>query len=139
MPLQKSAFRHAPIQFRDEHGVNCLRVPLDRTFNQYAVVTASDYKRIQRAGATGAWFLNKDGKIGRAYIRTMIPIGPKSRALAMVARLVMEAEPRTVIRYVNGDCFDLRPWNLIIQKGKSKQADMRLVQRRHDAQPEFRA
>lgn len=139
MPLQKSTFRHAPIPFRDEHGVNCLRVPLDRAGKQYAIVTASDYNRIQRAGATGAWFLNKDGKIGRAYIRTMIPTGHRSRALAMVARLVMEAEPRTVIRYVNGDCFDLRPWNLVMRKGKSKQADMRLIQRRQDAQTELRA
>ncbi len=130
MPRSIDNYRHDPIPFRDaETGLNCLRVPLDRTGRTYAIVSEADYRRIQRAGATGAWFLNKDGKIGRSYVRTMIPTGHRTRTLAMVARLIAGAEARTVIRYVNGNHLDLRPWNLIGQKGKSKRADMKLINR----------
>jgi len=57
----------------------------------------------------------------------------------MVARLIVDAEPRTAIRYINGNPLDLRPWNLIAHKGQAKRADMRLVQRRHYNAPEVRA
>jgi hypothetical protein len=119
--------------------MKCLRVPLDRTGRTYATVSKSDYHRIQRAGATGAWLLNEAWP-GRAYVRTMIRTGRGTRTLAMVARLIMDAGPRTVIRYINGDHLDLRPWNLMAQKGKAKRADIRLIDRRQDAfQSEVRA
>ncbi len=136
--MTKTVFRHDPIPFRDETGLNCLRVPLDRAGRTYATVSEADYRRIQRAGATGVWLLNKAAP-GRAYVRTCINAEEGKHTLAMVSRLIMDAEPRTAIRYVNGDHLDLRPWNLIAQKGQAKRADMRLVQRQQDIQPEARA
>lgn len=136
--MTATAFRHAPIPFRDENGLNCLRVPLDRAGRSYAIVAEADYRRIQRAGATGVWLLNEAAP-GRTYVRTSIRTGRGESTLAMVARLIMDAAPRTVIRYINGDHLDLRPWNLIAYRGKAKRADMSLIQRPQDAQPEVRA
>lgn len=125
--MTKPAFRHDPIPFRDENGLNCLRIPLDRAGRSYAIATEADYHRLQRSGATGTWFLN-DAAPGRTYVRTAIRT-ECGQTLAMVARLIMEARPRTVIRYVNGDHLDLRPWNLVAQKGKAKRDDMQIVER----------
>lgn len=127
MPDTKSAFRHAPIPFRDEYGVNCLRVPLDRDGRTYAIVTAADYRRVQRSGATGTWFLNDDGK-GRAYVRTKVRTGRGKATMVMVARLIMESGPRTVVRYQNRDKLDLRYMNLSVTRGKAKRDDVRLAE-----------
>lgn len=136
MPSPKYTYRHPPIPFRDaETGMNCLRVPLDRKGRRFAIVSEADYHRVQRAGATGAWLLNEAAP-GRAYVRTMIRTGRGTSTLAMVARLIMDAGPRNVIRYINGDHLDLRPWNLIMQKGRSKRADVRLIDR-HRKEPEL--
>lgn len=136
--MTTTTFRHAPIPFRDEHGVNCLRVPLDRAGRSYAIVTEADYRRVRRAGATGAWLLN-DAAPGRTYVRTSVRTGRGESTLVMVARLIMSAPPRTVVRYVNGNRLDLRPWNLAVQKGKAKRDDMQLVERgRRASQEAFR-
>lgn len=133
MHSHTQTFRHDPIPFRDaETGTNCLRVPLDRRGRSYALVREADYRKVQQAGATGAWLLNEAAK-GRAYVRTMIRTGRKTRTLSMVARLIMDAQPRTVIRYINGNHLDLRPWNMLVQKGRSKRADSDLVSPRQGA------
>ncbi|NSY61069.1 hypothetical protein [Agrobacterium tumefaciens] len=136
--MTKTVFRHDPIPFRDETGLNCLRVPLDRAGRTYAIVSEADYRRVHRAGATGVWLLNK-ATPGHAYVRTCVKTATGKLTLAMVARLIMDASPRTSIRYINGDQLDLRPWNLIAQKGQAKRADMRLVQHLHRGRVEAQA
>jgi len=113
--------RHAPIRFTDDHGRECLKVPLDRYGRQYATVTESDYRAIQGAGATGAWYLNSNGH-GGSYARIHF-----NKTRLMPARIIAGAGPRSVVRYVNGDPLDLRPENIVLRKGAAKRDDAVIV------------
>jgi len=113
--------RRAPIRFRDEHGRECLKVPLDRFGRKYATATERGYQAVQEAGATGAWYLNSNGH-GGSYVRTHA-----GETLLMPARIIAGAKARSVVRYVNGDPLDLRPENIILQRGAAKRADAVIV------------
>lgn len=126
MTNSKSAFRHDPIPFKDENGLDCLRVPLDRRGKQYAIVGAHDYQRVRRSGATGTWYVDSAAK-GRYYVRTCVPVRSGRNVPLMPARLITGAGPRSIVRYVNGDRFDLRPWNLVLKRGRSKHTDIDLA------------
>jgi hypothetical protein len=116
-----AAHRSAPIRFRDQHGRECYKVPLDRQGQYHATVTARDYQTIREAGATGAWYLNGNGS-GGAYVRIHF-----NRTRLMPARIIAGAGPRSVVRYINGDSLDLRPENIVLQRGASKKADAFIV------------
>lgn len=123
------AARPPIIPFTDEAGRPCLRVPLDPNGNAYAVVLAHHYREIQRAGATGAWFLNDNG-FGIRYVRTKVPDGAGKTTMIMVARLIVGAGPRSTIYYQNKDRMDLRPENLFWHRnGRTKRSTIEVVQR----------
>jgi hypothetical protein len=124
----KKAYRPDSTPFTDENGQGCLRVPLDRRGERFAIVAARDYWRVVEAGATGPWLLNDNGS-GRSYVRTSVPSGKGHGTLVQVARIISGAGPRTVIRYDNGDTCDLRAWNLSLQRGKAKRSDAALALR----------
>ncbi|WP_440982394.1 hypothetical protein [Shinella sumterensis] len=113
--------RGAPIRFRDEHGRECLKVPLDRFGRQYATTTVHGYKTVREAGAIGAWYLNGNGH-GGSYVRSHA-----GGTLIMPARIIAGAKARSVVRYVNGDPLDLRPENIVLQRGAAKRVDAVIV------------
>lgn len=116
------AHRPEPVPFRDEHGRNCLRVPLDKHGRNHALVAAADYERVQRSGARGSWLLNECGG-GRSYVRVSAPRRRGGLSLLMPARIIVGAGPKTVVRYVNGNPLDLRPENLSWHRGWAKRCD----------------
>jgi len=128
MPAKERAFRPDPVAFRDETGLRCLRVPLDRAGRRHAIVSETDYRRVRALGATSPWYMNEAGP-GRAYVRTHLNADQGSQTLGMVARLITGAGPRTTIHYASGNRLDLRPSNLIMRKGKAKRTDAALAQR----------
>lgn len=125
----RDAVRPPTIPFIDEIGRACLRVPLDPHGSAYAVVLEGDYRAVQRAGATGAWFLNDNG-CGTRYVRTKVPDGTGKATMIMVARLVIEAGARSTVFYCNKDRLDLRPDNLFWhRKGRAKRSTEEVVRR----------
>jgi hypothetical protein len=85
-------------------------VPLDREGRDHAKVLESDYQRLIRMGATGAWFGHMvDGK---KYVQTSVKIA-KGWRTATIARLLLGEPKGGVVRYVDGDPTDLTPENII--------------------------
>jgi hypothetical protein len=101
----------------------CLKVPLTNAPDLFAVVDQHSHARLVSQGLTGSWFLNDNGS-GRSYVRTFVPTEGRQRTTNLqVARLIVGAGPRTVVRYANGDPLDLRYGNLAWRKGPSKRRD----------------
>lgn len=119
--VRSTRHRHAPIRFRDEHGRECLKVPLDKFGRKYATATVQGYQAVQEAGAIGAWYLNSNGH-GGSYVRSHA-----GGTLIMPARIIAGAKARCVVRYANGDPLDLRPENIVLQRGAAKRADAVIV------------
>lgn len=126
--LARKGVRSAPAQFTDEHGQECIRVSLDNRGRHFATINAHDYLAVLRAGVTGAWFMNDNGK-GRSYVRAAVPTGIGTCTNVQIARIIIGAGPRTIVRYANGDPLDLRRANLSWQRGKAKRTDDHLAQR----------
>lgn len=117
------------IRFVDEHGRDCVRVPLDPAGNAYATALEGDYQAVRDAGATGTWFLNGNGS-GQQYVRTKVQVGKGNFTLATVARIIMSAGARSTIYYANKDRLDLRPENLFWHRnGNAKRCDVKLAER----------
>lgn len=113
----------APIPFTDAHGTPCFHVPLGNAPDAFAVIDKHSYDTLISEGLTGPWFLNGNGT-GRSYVRIAVPVeGRRSGTNLLVARLILGAEPGTVVRYANGDRLDLRFVNLAWRKGKSSRTD----------------
>ncbi|BBD38221.1 hypothetical protein Amn_31010 [Aminobacter sp. Y103A] len=124
--MSREPSRPTPVPFTDEYGVECLRVALDRQGRRHALVEAGAYRQVLDAGATAAWFLNANSQ-GREYVRTYVPDGTRGGTLVQVARVVVGAGAKSVIRYSNGDTLDLRSGNLLWERGRAKRNDTALA------------
>ena len=114
---------NSPIPFADEHGTPCFRIPLGNRPGTFAIVDQQQFANLVSQGVTGRWFLNSNGT-GRSYVRIAVPVeGRRGGTNLLVARLIIGAGPRTVVRYANGNPLDLRFVNLAWRKGKSGRTD----------------
>ena len=112
-----------PIPFADEHGAACFRIPLSNSPDTFAILDQQSFTNLISQGLTGRWFLNSNGA-GRSYVRISVPVeGRRGGTNLLVARLIIGAGPRTVVRYANGNPLDLRFVNLAWRKGKSGRTD----------------
>lgn len=112
-----------PIPFADEHGMPCFRIPISNAPDTFALIEQHTFNSLVSRGLTGPWFLNGNGT-GRSYVRIAVPVEGKGGGTnLLVARLILGAGPRTVVRYANGDPLDLRFINLAWRKGKSGRTD----------------
>lgn len=83
-----------------------------RNVDRYATVYREDYDRVVAEIGIAQWFANRIFRTGGRtdrYVRAR-PIGQKN--LVMVARIIARAEPRTAVRYRDGDVFNLLSDNL---------------------------
>lgn len=117
----RNGTRRAPERFVDEHGQECVRVYLDRFGKRFAIVGASDYAAVIRAGVTGVWWLQDNGQ-GRQYVRSAITTGRGEYTNVQIARIILGSGPRAVVRYFNGDATDLRTMNLREFRGRAKRS-----------------
>lgn len=102
-------------------------MPLTNAPGSFAIIARHHHADLKARGLTGAWFLNSNGS-GRAYVRTHIPVeGRPDGTNLLVARLIVGAGPNVAVRYANGNPLDLRYFNLVGQKGRSKRTDDELL------------
>lgn len=104
----------------DSFNQKIVRVPLDKDGKAHAIVTAADYDRLRSEGVSGAWYVNDNGT-GKAYVRSAS--SGATGGQITVARAILRAGPREIIRYHNGDRTDLRRSNLYVATGRAKRHD----------------
>ena len=115
--------QNQPIPFADEHGTPCFRIPLSNAPGTFAIIDQHTFSSLRSQGLTSPWFLNGNGT-GRSYVRIAVPVeSSRGGTNLLVARLILGAGPRTVVRYANGNSLDLRFLNLAWRKGKSGRTD----------------
>jgi len=91
-----------------EDGVTAL-VPLGNLPGQFAKVDLPDLQRLQAEGYGKAWFVNSNGD-RLLYVRTTgLPGEP---TLRQVARLIMDARPKEIVRHEDGNRLNLTRRNL---------------------------
>jgi len=93
-----------------------ITIPL-KNADQPARIDRAGYERVRAAGFKGAWFLAGDG---HGYNYVMTSDNSMVGANFPVARIAAGAEPRQVVRYKDGNRFNLCAWNLKVCKGFSK-------------------
>jgi hypothetical protein len=72
----------------------------------------SDYRRIIEKFGLASWLLNSDGEGKPSYVRFM-----HNGNLVMVSRLILDAQPRTAVKYLDKNPLNLRSSNLFIDAG----------------------
>lgn len=86
-----------------------VRVPIGGS-ERSAVIDLHDYEKLMAAGLSNQWFILKAN--GHEYVRCR---DRRSKyGMSVVARRLLDPPPKAVIRYRNGDGFDLRRANLIL-------------------------
>jgi hypothetical protein len=103
--------KRLPTYTRDADGDPIAVVPLARGGD--AIVDADVLEDLLQRGVTLNWTFNLSGGGEFAYVRTRTA----SRNLVTVAREVIGARPREIVRYRNGDRRDLRRRNLYVSSG----------------------
>ncbi|WEK51830.1 MAG: hypothetical protein P0Y66_07595 [Candidatus Kaistia colombiensis] len=117
---RRKAPSRQPTAFIDEFGAAALKVPLDNHGLNHAIVHPHAYQWVLDSGLIGAWLLNANGR-GRRYVRSWTP--GSNGTLTLIARVIMDAGPGEIIRYVNGDSLDLRIMNLRSMRGRATRRD----------------
>ena len=77
-------------------------------------IDTEDWWRLIEDGFAGRWFMN--GKAGQHQYVRMRCSRNRGKNNATVARLIMRAQPGTVVAYNNGKTTDLRRRNLRIER-----------------------
>ncbi len=108
-------YPHVLSYWLDDQGRIILRIRLGKGPHS-TITTADEYDRLTGVDLTRMWYADADKKGGRPYVRTFLPDG----RLVTVARLIARAGDGEVVKYRNGDRFDLRPENLHVIDGWSK-------------------
>lgn len=94
----------------DHDGTPVVHIPVNGS-DRPAKLYVDDYRRLIREGDLMNWHATTSGGY-KLYVRT-------SRALG-VARLIMKAKPGQVVRYRDGDTFNLRRDNLMLSQERQK-------------------
>lgn len=103
--------KRLPTYTRDADGNPIAVVPLARGGD--ALVDAPVLEELLQRGVTLNWTFNLSGGGEFAYVRTRTA----ARNLVSVAREVVGARSREIVRYRNGDRRDLRRSNLYVTSG----------------------
>lgn len=99
-------------------GWELARVPIARDGKQEAVIHKADYLELIGLGLSGNWFLIRNTVCARV---------PGGKTI-LVARAILDAQPGTIIKYLDGDGKNLRRDNLkVMNGGFSVNADRRLL------------
>lgn len=108
--LRKRQLRR-PVPFIDEHGIQCLRVPLNDARTSWAVVELEDWVAVQNSGADGLWFRG-----GRGHVATKFPMQQQASAdTCLIARLILGLGKGQTVRFVSRDFRNLRRNNLAVR------------------------
>jgi hypothetical protein len=97
----------------DENRNKIALIPLNRGKWGYAIINFEDLQFLQELGLSFCW--SKLPRVG--YITAPAFYAPGFRLSP--ARVLMDAGPRQVVRYRNGDVTDLRKANLFVEEGGS--------------------
>lgn len=92
---------------------------------QKVPVDSEDFYKLENLGFTAAWYLNSKNDKGRGYVRVMDNFGNQQ----VVARLIMSAKPRQVVKYKDKNRLNLRRSNLYIAKGPAKGVNIPSIER----------
>ena len=104
----------------DDDGQRCTRIPLAR-YGNCAILYAEDLEELARRGYLLRMQVsyNRGHAVGYVHLRD-----PRNNGVNhVVARLILGAPPRTVVRYRDGNRLNLRRSNLLLRRGGSAKAD----------------
>ncbi len=114
--MSTSKKKRHPIRTTDSDGTPIVQVPLKHS-DQYATLYAEDFDRIMELGYSDQWW-PKETWPGCCYAFVSNPRLHHNNLT--VARLVVEAQHRQIVKYHDGDRFNLRRGNLHITEGATK-------------------
>lgn len=98
--------------------LKAVSLPGGETPNE-AVVDLDDFQSLMGMGLSVSW------RISSGYV-----VAPSSNALGgyvSVARVLTDAGPGQIVRYIDGDRFNLRRSNLALEEGHGRRATRDLV------------
>ena len=102
----------------DEQGRPIVRVPLGRAGNKgYATLYLQDFESLIELGLSASW-----NRLPKGYVTASCANAPGNAV--QVARVLLDAGPYELVRYVNGDLTDLRAKNVLkLYQGAAKRRD----------------
>jgi hypothetical protein len=107
----KQKLYHEIVKRLDEDGKLVVGVFLSNV-QKTCWLYASDYEAITAKYGLASWLLNSAGEGKPSYVRFM-----HNGNLVMVSRLILEAQPRTAVKYLDKNPLNLRSSNLFIDHG----------------------
>ncbi|WP_114946624.1 hypothetical protein [Microvirga calopogonii] len=107
----KQKHYHEIVKRLDEDGKLVVGVFLSNV-QKTCWLYASDYEAITAKYGLSSWLLNSAGEGKPSYVRFM-----HNGNLVMVSRLILDAQPRTAVKYRDKNPLNLRSSNLFLHHG----------------------